>query len=151
MVNGTKTFKEDWQNGYDCKKCGSEFVLGKLSSGGCLSTIFTFIIMIAALYGGYKFFFSNSFSSQDKQEVSSEPHTLKENDNVASQPLAPLSETASDLNNQEFPKESEQAAHEYTPTDDDYKRLKQEKQQSIATSSDPNQTLNVSTTIRQAN
>lgn len=143
---------EDWQNGYDCKKCGSEFVINTAPTkkeGGCLSTVIGLIILIAALYGGYKFFSSNGSTSQEKQEVSSEPQTIQEQNNVASQPLVPLSETASDVSSQEFPKESEQAAHEYTPTEEDYKRLEQEKQQSIANSSDPSQTLNMSTTIRQ--
>lgn len=145
---------EDWQNGYDCKKCGSEFVINTTppkEEGGCFSTVIGLIILIAALYGGYHFFFSESSPSQEKQEISSEPQTIQEQNNVASQPLAPLSETASDVSSQEFPKESEQAAHEYTPTEEDYKRLEQEKQESIANSSDPSQTLNMSTTIRHSN
>lgn len=154
----------DWQNGYDCKKCGSEFVIDEVEpkkEGGFFSTLFGLLILAAAVYGGYHFFFGEPSKKADTQptttqETASEP--------VANQELAPISTVSEPQEqvvtpapastvaiNQDFPKDAEIAAHGYTPTAEDYKRAEQQKQQSIANSTDPSETLHISTTIRHNN
>ncbi|MBF7687085.1 hypothetical protein [Acinetobacter rathckeae] len=107
-----------------------------------------------AIYGAYHFLFSEKTTQNTKQEESEPAETNQAN--IASQPLAPLSPDTVPQNppviaDQQFSSEAEQSAHVYTPTAEDYKRVEQQKQQSIANSSDPSETLHISTTIRHKN
>lgn len=150
-------FLLDWQNGYDCKKCGSEFVINQnipyKKNSRIFSKLISIIVVFTILYFGYHLFFSKN----DLVNNSSNIHQDSTNQqlNVAEQELAPMSPEAkqqkSDSKNpssEEFSKDAEIAAHSYIPTTEDHKRLEQQKQESIANSKDPNQTLHISTTIR---
>ena len=77
----------DWQNGYDCKKCGSEFVISTSEpkeEGSIFGGLLALVVLAAALYGGYHFLFGGKVSH--KQNETSQ----LEQSNVADQELKPL-------------------------------------------------------------
>lgn len=159
-------FLSDWQNGYDCKKCGSEFVVKEVApkkSGGCLKLILGTIIFLFAAYGAYHFFFNKTNEKTNTQTTASQQPASEPVD-VASQKLVPISTSIPEPQTQEttpastvvvsqaFLKGSDEgSAYGYKPNGSDYKHSDQPAQQSIADSSDPNKTLQISTTIRKSN
>lgn len=126
---------QDWQRGFDCKKCGNDFVLlppkpkKPLGFFGKLVKWF-FIIIIALLAIGY-------FFGDDKPKNKETPKEQKvQVVDKTSQP---------DPSKEEFSKEAEEAAHAYIP------QLDKNQPKSIRGSDNQNDTLNIETTIRESN
>lgn len=120
---------------YTCKNCGQGFSVNNpvfeqssnKPKGGCLKWIFKFILylIIGLIVFGAYIAISDDNPKKDKSKTSlqenSEPNPSKD----------------------EFTEEAEKAAHEYIPTEEDYK-----KHESIADSKNQSDTLNITTTIR---
>ncbi|WP_343595096.1 hypothetical protein [Acinetobacter sp.] len=122
---------QDWQRGYDCKKCGNDFVIQPkkpLGFGKLIKWIILFFIAFLAI----SYFLGKG--EPDIKESSLETPKVPSIDNAQHE---------EDPLKQEFSKEAERAAHEYIPPI--------EKPKSIANSSNPNDTLNIKTTIRNKN
>lgn len=118
-----------WQKGYDCKKCGNDFILQpqepkKPTSflGKLLGWIF-FIILISIAYTVFV-----SPSTDKKPEAKNEEKAQIVGDSIEQDPL-----------DQEFSKEAEEAAHAYIPP---------ETQESISDSQNKDDTLSIKTTLR---
>ena len=128
----------DWQRGYDCKKCGNDFVItppepkkplgffGKLIKYSVIFVIalIAFSIFIEAI---------NRSDSEPTNKETTKEETTQITDN------APREE---DPLKQEFSKEAEEAAHAYIPL------TTEPEQKSIADSQDQNDTLSIKTTVR---
>lgn len=118
----------DWQKGYDCKKCGNDFVVTPPKPLGLFAKLCGWILL-----GLVAWFVYAAFTTPSKNEVSTTEETKPSQ--VLEDPLPeenPL--------NQEFSRDAEKAAHENIPTEEDYK--------SIENSEDQNDTLSIKTTLR---
>lgn len=144
----------DWQKGYDCKKCGNDFVVmapeppkpkkpvgffTKLLGWALLAVIGFFVYMVIANPAkDNKIDTANEPDSIDKiiNETESNNSDLKYNEGD------PTPVAIEAPNNQEFSKEAEEAAHAYIPP-------VEEAQQSIEDSEDQDETLSIKTTLRE--
>lgn len=140
-----------WRNGYDCKKCGNEFIALKWEMrksweqnsspynsgkpqkksgffGKLLKWFFISIIALAAI--GY--FFGDD---KPKTEEASKTQKTKVIDGAPQE----------DPSKQEFSKEAEEAAHAYIP------QLDEKQPESIRGSNNQGDTLNIKTTVRESN
>lgn len=126
-----------WNNGYDCKKCGNEFLalqweqnaspLTTKKKSGFFGKLFkwAFILLIAFIALAY-------FMSDDEPKKQSNPtkETVKEES----------------ILHDVFSEDAEKAAHENIPTEADYKKV----EKSIESSQDQNDTLSIKTTVRDS-
>ncbi|MEQ1067265.1 hypothetical protein ABLB96_14965 [Acinetobacter sp. XH1741] len=120
---------------YTCKNCGQSFSVNNpvfeqssnKPKGGCLKWMFKFILYLII---GLIIFAAYVAITDDHPKKDKAKTTLQEN----SKPNSPK---------EEFSEEAEKAAHEYIPTEEDYK-----KHESIADSKNQSDTLHISTTIR---
>lgn|GEM_PF-3206375 len=98
---------------FSCKNCGQSFSIENQlyeSKGGCLKSLFklTFWVIIAAI--GFAIYIAK-FDTSPKKPSSTNQSSI---------------EKKSETNNkEEFSPEAEKAAHDYIPTDEDYKKLEQ--------------------------
>ncbi len=124
----------DWQKGYDCKKCGNDFIVMPPKPKTPLSLLgklikYSLIFIIALIVISFFIEASKSPSETPEEEVAAEviePETIIE------------PEIEEDLLDQEFSQEAEEAAH--TPYFDE--------PTSIENSADQNDTLSIKTTLR---
>lgn len=127
----------DWQKGYDCKKCGNDFIAMPLQPSepkkplGFLVKLFkwVFILVIAFMALAY-------FMGDDKPQKKETP---KEQTKEVSEP-----EQKESILHDVFSEDAEKAAHENIPTEEDYKN-----HESIQNSTDQNDTLSIKTTLRE--
>lgn len=127
----------DWQRGYDCKKCGNDFIVTPPKPKTPLSLLgklikYSLIFIIALIVFSIIIDASKSPSEAPKEEVAAEviePETIIEPE-IEEDPL-----------DQEFSQEAEEAAH--TPYFDE--------PTSIENSADQNDTLSIKTTLRAEN
>lgn len=136
----------DWQKGYDCKKCGNDFILKPSKSSGCLGlilrAIFWLIIVISLII------FFRSFNKTENTVV--EPDSIEKLINDKESQDSDLKYNEGDPTpvaieyprNEEFSKEAEEAAHAYIPPIE-------ETQKSIENSSNSDETLSIKTTLRE--
>ncbi|HCT5801660.1 Uncharacterised protein [Acinetobacter nosocomialis] len=98
---------------FSCKSCGGSFTIDTdvaETKGGCLKSLFklTFWVIIAAI--GFAIYIAK-FDTSPKKSSSTNQSSI---------------EKKSETNNkEEFSPEAEKAAHDYIPTDEDYKKLEQ--------------------------
>lgn len=121
----------DWQRGYDCKKCGNDFIVTPPKPKTPLSLLgklikYSLIFIIALIVFSIIIDASKSPSEAPKEEVAAEV-------------IEP--ELEEDPLDQEFSQEAEEAAH--TPYFDE--------PTSIENSADQNDTLSIKTTLRAEN
>jgi DNA-directed RNA polymerase subunit RPC12/RpoP len=120
----------NWQRGYDCKKCGNDFVVTPPKPKkplGFFGKLFkwAFILLIAFMALAY-FIGDDKPAKKDTPKEQSSQHE-------------PTISSAEDPLDQEFSKEAEEAAHAYIPL---------ETKKSIADSQDQSETLSIKTTLR---
>lgn len=129
----------DWQKGYDCKKCGNDFIVMPPKPKKPISFFsklikYSLIFIIALIVISIFIEANESSGDSPKEEAATkavEPETIIEPE-IKEDPL-----------DQEFSKEAEEAAHAYiAPVE--------EPQKSIADSQDMSDTLSIKTTIREA-
>ncbi|WP_395459984.1 hypothetical protein [Acinetobacter baumannii] len=116
---------------YTCKNCGQSFsVENELyeSKGGCFKFFFKLIFWVVIVAIGFSIYLAKFDNTPNKSQSSTQLTEKKNSDSS---------------DKEEFSPEAEKAAHEYIPTEEDYK-----KHESIADSKDQSDTLNISTTIR---
>ncbi|MEQ1203028.1 hypothetical protein ABLT98_04170 [Acinetobacter baumannii] len=98
---------------FSCKNCGQSFSIENQlyeSKGGCLKSLFklTFWVIIVGI--GFAIYIAK-FDTSPKKSSSTNQSSI---------------EKKSETNNkEEFSPEAEKAAHDYIPTDEDYKKLEQ--------------------------
>lgn len=119
----------NWQKGYDCKKCGNDFVVTPPKPTSILVKLLGW-----ALLGVIGFFIYMAVTSPAKDAASTKNQEATQITENAPQEEDPLK--------QEFSKEAEEAAHAYIPP------TTEPEQKSIADSQDQNDTLSIKTTVR---
>lgn len=137
---------EQWQKGYDCKKCGNDFTVtppkpiglfGLLLRGG-----FWLIVVICLI----AFFTRDDKTDKTVNEPDSIEKVINEtesnNSDLKYNEGDPTPVAIETPNNQEFSREAEEAAHAYTPP-------VEEAQKSIENSEDQGETLSIKTTLRE--
>lgn len=126
---------QEWQKGYDCKKCGNDFVVKPPKPLGFFTKLCGWLLLAIIAFVVYA---AVTSPNKDKTVTSrAEVEKSQTTDN------APQNE---DSSKQEFSKEAEEAAHAYTPPLEGHKPEK-----SIENSNDQNDTLSIKTTIRENN
>lgn len=150
--------KKVWDNGYDCKKCGHEFIalkitmtpsweansnsVGTVSLGapkkksGFFGKLIKYSVIFIIALIAFSIFFGALSESGDTEKQESP----KEQPTQASEPKQEES-----ILHQVFSEDAEKAAHENIPTEEDYKKY-----ESIQNSTDQNDTLSIKTTIRES-
>lgn len=153
--------KKVWDSGYDCKKCGNEFIALKMtmtpsweqgsSSTTLASTIktkkksgffgklikYSLIFIVALIIISIALDASKNSNTDDNVAP-------KEGDKVTATQDLTTSIVEEDPLKQEFSKEAEEAAHAYIPP-------VEEPQKSISDSQDQSDTLSIKTTLRENN
>lgn len=122
-----------WQKGYDCKKCGNDFIVTPPKPLSFIAKLFTWILVLLIGY----FIYSALTSDNEAKKIRESSVDMTEKKVKPTQESNPL--------DQEFSKESEEAAHAYIPPQ------VEKPHKSIANSSDQNDTLSISTTLREKN
>lgn len=116
---------------YTCKNCGQSFSVDNQlyeSKGGCFKFFFKLIFGVIIVAIGFAIYLAKFDDTPNNSQSAKQLTESKKSD-------------ADDK--EEFTAEAEKAAHDYIPTEEDYK-----KHESIADSKDQSDTLNISTTIR---
>lgn len=126
----------NWQKGYDCKKCGNDFVVTPPKPLGFFTKLLGWLFL--AIIG---FFVYMVIANPSKNDPSTGEKPVSEQVTQQDEVIAPTVEE--NPLDQEFSQEAEEAAHENIPTEDDYK-----KHESIQNSVDQNDTLSIKTTLR---
>lgn len=123
----------DWQKGYDCKKCGNDFVVRPVEPkkpvrffGKLVKWIVILLIALMAL----AYFLSDETPSKPNKEASIKTESPTKNENP---------------HDQEFSKEAEEAAHAYIPP-----LVENKPNKSISHSQDQNDTLSIKTTTSES-
>lgn len=122
----------NWQRGYDCKKCGNDFVITPPKPMGFFTKLIGFLLLAVIAF----FVFAAIITPNKKGSTAIE------------QPQPTESQTTKDSSPtpQDFSLEAEEAAHAYTPTEEDYKKH----DESIENSQNSDDTLNISITQRES-
>ena len=123
---------KNWQRGFDCKKCGNDFVVTPPKPMGFFTKLAGWIILaLIALF----IYAVATDSNEEKKPTKEETQTIQKTDKIPEE--AP--------SQQEFSKEAEEAAHAYIP------QLDENQPESIRGSNNQSDTLNIKTTIRESN
>ncbi|WP_334421043.1 hypothetical protein [Acinetobacter soli] len=123
-----------WQKGYDCKKCGNDFIVTPPKPLSFIAKLCTWILVLLVGYFIYSALTSDSSQTDNNDSKQTKEVSEPKQSNSEQNPL-----------NQEFSKESEEAAHAYISPE------VEKPHKSIANSSDQNDTLSISTTLREKN
>ena len=129
----------DWQRGYDCKRCGNDFVVTPPKPKKPLG-FFGKLIKYSAIFIIALIAFSIFFGALNESGDTEKQETPKEKSAQSSEPKQDES-----ILSQVFSEDAEKAAHENIPTEEDYKKY-----ESIQNSTDQNDTLSIKTTIRES-
>lgn len=126
----------NWQKGYDCKKCGNDFIVTPPKPLGFFAKLCGWILL-----GLVAWFLYSAFTSTNKDKIPTD-HDAKLESAAEEKPQDKIDATPEQNPlDQEFSKEAEEAAHAYIPP---------ETKESIADSQDQNETLSIKTTIRKS-
>lgn len=145
----------DWQRGYDCKKCGNDFIITPPKPIGFLGALIRIIFWLIVVSSVIAFFVKNN----DSNTATSEPDSIEQIINETESENSDLKYNEGDPTpvaieptiNQEFSKEAEEAAHAYIPPLEEQNPQREEQEQkSIADSQDQSETLSIKTTIRES-
>lgn len=117
----------DWLKGYDCKKCGNDFVVKPPKPIGFFTKILGWLLL-----GVIGFFIYMAIVNPNK------------NDTTAAK--KPILEQKESIPHEVFSEDAEKSAHEDIPTEADYKKV----EKSIKSSQDQNDTLSIKTTVRES-
>lgn len=123
----------DWQKGYDCKKCGNDFVVTPPKPKKPVG--FFTKLLGWALLAVIGFFIYMAIANPSKNDATTAKEPVSEQAKQVSEPIQDES-----ILNQVFSEDAEKAAHENIPTEEDYK--------SIKNSEDQTDTLSIKTTLR---
>lgn len=123
----------DWQKGYDCKKCGNDFVVTPPKPKKPVG--FFTKLLGWALLAVIGFFIYMAIANPSKNDTTTAKEPASEQTKQASEPKQDES-----ILHEVFSEDAEKAAHENIPTEEDYK--------SIENSEDQNDTLSIKTTLR---
>lgn len=137
-----------WQKGYDCKKCGNDFIVTPPKPIGFFTKIMGWLLL--AVIGFIIYMAIANPAKDNKTNTTNEPDSIEQVINKTESQDSDLKYNEGDPTpvaieptvNQEFSKEAEEAAHEYIPTEEDYK--------SIENSDNQGDTLSIKTTIRKS-
>lgn len=123
---------QEWQKGYDCKKCGNDFIIIPPKPLGLFAKFCGWVLL-----GLIALFFYSAFTNSSKNDTTtSAKKAISEQTNKPKQDESIL--------HQVFSEDAEKAAHESIPTEEDYR-----KHESIQNSTNQNDTLNIKTTLRE--
>lgn len=123
----------DWQKGYDCKKCGNDFVVMQPEPPkpkkplGFLGKLFKWIVILVIAFMALAYFMGDD---EPKKQSNPTKETVKEES----------------ILHDMFSEDAEKAAHENIPTEADYKKV----EKSIESSQNQNDTLSIKTTVRDS-
>jgi len=122
----------NWQKGYDCKKCGNDFVVTPPKPTSLLVKLLSWIFLAFVVLIVYGLMSGSEESNKSPaSEIKEESAQITDSAPQEEDPLK-----------QEFSKEAEEAAHAYIPP------TTEPEQKSIADSQDQNDTLSIKTTVR---
>lgn len=127
----------DWQRGFDCKKCGNDFVLQPPKPKkplGFFGKLIKYSFILIAAFIAISIAISSGKDS-DKKDTPPKAQKVQTIDNTPQE----------DPSKQEFSKEAEEAAHAYIP------QLDEKQPESIRGSNNQGDTLNIKTTVRESN
>ncbi|MEG2263592.1 MAG: hypothetical protein RSC68_04390 [Acinetobacter sp.] len=126
----------DWLKGYDCKKCGNDFVVKPPKPK---KPIGFFTKMLGwLLLGVIGFFIYMAIVNPNKNDTTAAKKPISEQTDKPEQKESILHDV--------FSEDAEKAAHEDIPTEADYKKA----EKSIESSQDQNDTLSIKTTVRDS-
>ena len=137
----------DWQRGYDCKKCGNDFIFTPPKPLGLIAKLCGWILL-----GVVALFLYSAFTSPAKKSspVTQETRPDEIVEETHQEEVIPPIPEDNPLE-QEFSKEAEEAAHAYIPPLEEQNPQREEQEQkSIADSQDQSETLSIKTTIRES-
>ncbi|WP_244939666.1 hypothetical protein [Acinetobacter guerrae] len=120
-----------WQKGFDCKKCGNDFVVTPPKPLSFIAKLCGWILFLLICYFIYSALTNNKNEAKTYRDSSIQEASEQNKSNSESNPL-----------DQVFSKESEEAAHAYIPPE------VKKPHKSIENSNDQNDTLSISTTLR---
>lgn len=126
-----------WQRGYDCKKCGNDFIITPPKPLGLFAKLCGYILLAIIVFVVY----SALTQDDNKNTISTKEDKPDETQIIDHTPSA----QQEDPLKQEFSKEAEEAAHAYIPP------IEEKPHKSISDSQDQNDTLSIKTTIRGSN
>lgn len=143
---------------HSCKNCGRQFSISFSNSDPKKKRGF-FETLVLGVLGGVIIVIAVIFTFGRTSHQESATTTIDQSQSVADQELKPLNSNPvvtaeitpeqQPIEQEEFTPQAEEAAHSYTPTQDDYQNVKQEeKPESISDSQNQNDTLSIKTTIR---
>lgn len=141
------TALENWQKGYDCKKCGNDFIVAPPKPTSFLSKIMRIIFWLIVITCVVAFF----IRSDEPGTVTNEPDAIEQVINEIESKDSDLKYNDGDPTpiaieepiNQDFSKQAEKAAHSYIP------QSEETEQKSIEHSLDLNDTLNFKTPTQE--
>lgn len=128
---------QNWQRGFDCKKCGNDFVVTPpkpKKPAGFFTKLLGWLLLIVIGFIVYAAIFTPNKDASKKDKPVKEVTVKKES-----------STKDDDPSKQEFSKEAEEAAHAYIP------QLDKNQPESIKGSDNQNDTLSIKTTVRESN
>lgn len=135
----------NWQKGYDCKKCGNDFIVQPPKPASVLSIITRIAFWLIVVACAIAFFTKDNKDSVTTNEPDSIEKIINEtesqNSDLKFNEGDPTPVAIESTPNQEFSKEAEEAAHAYIPPVEEPKK-------SISDSQDQGDTLNIKTTLR---
>ncbi|MEG0347236.1 MAG: hypothetical protein RR605_04210 [Acinetobacter sp.] len=141
----------DWQKGYDCKKCGNDFVVAPPKPKkpvGFFTKLMGWMLLVVIAFMAYMIIANPA--KDNKTDTANEPDSIEQVIKETESQDSDLKYNEDDPTpvaieptvNQEFTKEAEEAAHAYIPP-------VEEPQKSIADSKDQGDTLSIKTTLRE--
>lgn len=145
----------DWLKGYDCKKCGNDFVVmapeptKPKKPAGFFTKLLGWILLAVIAFIVYMAI-ANPAKDNKIETTANEPDSIEQVINETESKSSDLKYNEDDPTpiaieptvNQEFSKEAEEAAHAYTPP------VEEPEQKSIADNQDQSETLSIKTTLR---
>lgn len=139
----------DWQKGYDCKKCGNDFVVmapEPKKPAGFFTKLMGWLLLAVIAFMVYMAIANPA--KDNKTDTANEPDSIEQviketesqNSDLKYNEDDPTPVAIEPTVNQDFSKEEEEAAHAYIPPTEEHK--------SIESSADSNNTLSIKTTLR---